>query len=83
VPGFPEQPQPPTLKLMEPDPLSDAEIAEELARRGLEVLYLQELASALGFSDDEGWTEELFEAIQRAEIDQRRRAALRTLGRNP
>lgn len=68
---------------MEPGPLSDAEIAEEIARRGLEVLYLQELASALGFSADEGWTEELFEAIGRAGMDQRRHAALRTLGREP
>lgn len=66
---------------MEPDPLSDAEIAEELAKRGLEVLYLQELASALGFADEEGWTEEVFEAIQQAGLEERRRAALRTLGR--
>jgi hypothetical protein len=66
---------------MEPDSLSDAEIAAELARRGLEVLYLQELAAALGFASNEGWTEEVFEAIQRAGLDERRRAALRTLGR--
>jgi hypothetical protein len=70
-----------TIFPMGPDPLTDPEIAEELARRGLEVLYLQELAAALGFADEEGWTEELFEAIQAASLEDRRRAALRTLGR--
>jgi hypothetical protein len=63
--------------------MTDAEIAAELARRGLEVLYLQELASALGFAAEEGWTEEVFEAIQGASLQERRRAALRTLGRDP
>jgi hypothetical protein len=66
---------------MQPDPISDAEIAEELAQRGLEVLYLQELAAALGFAADEGWSEAVFEAIEHAGMEERRRAALRTLGR--
>jgi hypothetical protein len=66
---------------MLPDPISDAEIAEELARRGLEVLYLQELAAALGFAAAEGWSDAVFEAIEHADIEERRRAALRTLGR--
>ncbi len=59
--------------------LSDQEIAEELQRRGLEVEYLRELAAALGFAEEEGWTEEVFLAIEVAQLDVRRRAALRTL----
>jgi hypothetical protein len=68
---------------LDQDPVSDAEIAAELARRGLELLYLQELAASLGFADDEGWTEEVFTAIEGADLELRRRAALRTLGREP
>jgi hypothetical protein len=59
--------------------MTDEQIAEAIQRQGLEVEYLRELASALGFTDSEGWTEELFAAIERASPDQRRRAALRTL----
>lgn len=59
--------------------LTDREIAKELQRRGLEVEYLRELAAALGFADDEGWTEEVFGAIEAAGMEVRRRAALRTL----
>jgi|GEM_PF-1200389 len=58
---------------------SDQEIAEEIQRRGLEVEYLRELAAALGFAEEEGWTEEVFLAIEVARIEVRRRAALRTL----
>lgn len=63
------------------DPISDEEIAVEIARRGLEVLYLQELAASLGFMAEEGWNEEVFAAIERASLGQRRTAALRALGR--
>lgn len=59
--------------------MTDQEIAQELQRRGLEVDYLRELAAALGFAEEEGWTEEVFLAIEVAELDVRRRAALRTL----
>jgi hypothetical protein len=59
-------------------PTDDA-IAAEIQRRGLEVAYLSELAAALGFAGDEGWTEAVFEAIERATPEQRRAAALRTL----
>ncbi len=59
--------------------MTDEEIAAELQRRGLEVEYLRELASALGFAEEEGWTEEVFGAIEGAEMHVRRRAALRTL----
>jgi hypothetical protein len=59
--------------------MKDEKIAEELQRRGLEVEYLKELAASLGFAEDEGWSEELFEAIENASHHQRRAAALRAL----
>lgn len=60
--------------------MTDAQIAHALQRDGLEVEYLQELAAALGYGPNEGWTEEVFEAIERADMEIRRRAALRVLG---
>lgn len=60
--------------------MQDHEIAAEIARRGLEFVYLGELAASLGFAADEGWSEEVMAAIEHATHDQRRRAALRTLG---
>jgi hypothetical protein len=59
--------------------MKDDEIAEEIQRRGLEVEYLKELAASLGFSEDEGWSEDVFLAIENASHQQRRSAALRTL----
>ena len=59
--------------------MEDEKIAAEIQRRGLEMEYLQELAAALGFAAEEGWAEAVFEAIEHAEPDQRRAAALRTL----
>ena len=59
--------------------MNDEQIGAEIRRRGLEVLYLRELASALGFAADEGWTEDVFAAIEHATPEERRRAALRTL----
>jgi hypothetical protein len=59
--------------------MEDQEIAAEIQRRGLEIVYLSELAAALGYAVDEGWTEEIFAAIERATLAQRRSAALRTL----
>jgi hypothetical protein len=59
--------------------MNDIEIAAEIQRRGLEVQYLLELAASLGFAEEEGWSEELFDAIDRAPAHQRRAAALRTL----
>lgn len=60
-------------------PMTDAEIAASIQRLGLEVEYLKELAASLGFAPDEGWTEAVFEAMDHASPEQRRRAALRTL----
>jgi len=63
--------------------VNDAEIGAELQRLGLEVEYLRELAAALGFAEDEGWSEQVFDAIEKASDLQRRKAALRTLGMEP
>lgn len=59
--------------------MDDARIAAEIQSRGLELEYLQELAAALGYAEEEGWTEDVFAAIDRATPEQRRTAALRTL----
>jgi predicted secreted protein len=59
--------------------MDDAEIARRIQELGLELEYLRELAAALGFAADEGWSDAVFAAIDAAEPDQRRRAALRTL----
>jgi hypothetical protein len=59
--------------------MNDADIAAEIQRRGLELEYLGELAASLGFTVDEGWSEAVFDAIEQATPEQRRRAALRTL----
>lgn len=59
--------------------MTDEEIALALQERGLEIEYLRELAAALGFSEEEGWTMEIFTAMEHATHDQRRSAALRVL----
>lgn len=59
--------------------LTDEQIASEIQRRELEIEYLKELSASLGFSDQEPWTEETFQAIDSAPLVQRRRAAIRTL----
>lgn len=63
--------------------MQDHEIAAEIARRGLEFVYLSELAASLGFAASEGWSEAVLNAIEKATPDERRRAALRTLGLAP
>jgi len=59
--------------------VKDREIAAEIQRRGLEVEYLRELAASLGYVEEEGWSVDVFVAIESATDDQRRAAALRTL----
>ncbi len=59
--------------------MRDDEIASEIQRRGLEVEYLRELAASLGFAEEEGWSEAVFEALEHASPEQRRGAAERTL----
>lgn len=63
--------------------MDDQEIAEQIQQRGLEIEYLRELAAALGFGVEEGWSEAVFIAIEAATLEERRRAALRTLELRP
>ncbi|HEX7243681.1 MAG TPA: hypothetical protein VF263_25565 [Longimicrobiaceae bacterium] len=63
--------------------MTDEQIAAQIQGRGLEVEYLRELAAALGFAEEEGWTEAVFDAIEVATLEVRRRAALRTLEMRP
>lgn len=59
--------------------MHDHDIASEIQRRGLEVEYLRELAATLGFEEAEGWSDEVFQALERASPEQRRVAAIRTI----
>lgn len=63
--------------------MDDQEIAAQIQERGLEIEYLRELAAALGFGVEEGWSEAVFIAIEGATLEERRRAALRTLELRP
>jgi hypothetical protein len=60
--------------------MTDEEIASQIQQQGLEIEYLRELAASLGFAEEEGWSDAVFEAIEHASLAQRRAAALRTLG---
>lgn len=59
--------------------MNDSEIAAEIQRRGLQEVYLRELAASLGFVPGDGWSQALIRALERASPEQRRAAALRTL----
>jgi hypothetical protein len=59
--------------------ITDEEIAEQLQGRGLEEEYVRELLASLGFDPAEGLTEAAIHALDTAEMEQRRKAALRTL----
>lgn len=60
--------------------MTDIDIAAEIQRLGLEMEYLSDIASSLGFSDGaEGWTEEFFAALEVYPLDQKREAALRVI----
>ena len=59
--------------------LTDDEIGQRIRDRGLEEEYIRELLASLGYDPDEGFTMEGIDAIDKATLDQRRRAALRTL----
>jgi hypothetical protein len=59
--------------------MTDEEIAEQLQGRGLEEEYVRELLASLGFDPAEGLTEAAIHALDTAEMEQRRKAALRTL----
>jgi hypothetical protein len=59
--------------------MTDEEIAEQLQGRGLEEDYVRELLASLGFDPADGLTEAAIHALDTAEMEQRRKAALRTL----
>lgn len=59
--------------------MTDEEIAEQLQGRGLEEDYVRELLASLGFDPADGLTEAAVHALDSASMDQRRRAAIRTL----
>lgn len=59
--------------------MTDDEIAEQLKGRGLEEEYVRELLASLGFDPADGLTTDAVHALDTAAMDQRRRAAIRTL----
>ncbi|HEX6748602.1 MAG TPA: hypothetical protein VF092_14995 [Longimicrobium sp.] len=59
--------------------MTDDEIAEQLKGRGLEEDYVRELLASLGYDPADGLTEAAVHALDTASMDQRRKAAMRTL----
>ncbi|HEX6040146.1 hypothetical protein [Longimicrobium sp.] len=59
--------------------MTDDEIGEQIRGRGLEEEYIRELMASLGFDPAEGFTNDGIEALDNASMEQRRKAALRTL----
>ena len=59
--------------------MSDEEIGERIRALELEEEYIRELLASLGFEPGEGFTNDSIHALEQATMDQRRRAALRTL----
>jgi len=59
--------------------MTDEEIAEQLQGRGLEEEYVRELLASLGYDPADGLTEAAVHALDTAEMETRRKAALRTL----
>jgi len=59
--------------------MTDEEIAEQLQGRNLEEDYVRELLASLGFDPSDGLTEIAVHALDTASMEQRRRAAIRTL----
>jgi hypothetical protein len=59
--------------------MTDDEIGQRIRDRGLEEDYIRELMASLGFNPADGFTMDGIDAIDKATIEQRRKAALRTL----
>jgi hypothetical protein len=59
--------------------MTDDEIAQQLQGRELEEDYVRELLASLGFDPSDGLNEAAVHALDTASMEQRRRAALRTL----
>ena len=61
--------------------MTDEEIGERIRGRGLEGEYLRELLASLGHDPADGFGDAALGALEQATPEQRRAAALRTLGR--
>ena len=60
--------------------MTDIEIASEIQRLGLEMEYLSDIASTLGFVEGAAeWTEEFFVALEVFPLERKREAALRVI----
>jgi hypothetical protein len=59
--------------------MSDEEIGEQIRGRELEDEYIRELLASLGYDPAEGFTDASIHALETATMDERRKAALRTL----
>jgi hypothetical protein len=59
--------------------MTDDEIGQRIRDRGLEEDYIRELMASLGFDPADGFTMDGIDAIDKATMEQRRKAALRTL----
>ncbi|MBD0321740.1 MAG: hypothetical protein ICV87_15495 [Gemmatimonadetes bacterium] len=63
--------------------LSDEQIGQKIRALKLEEDYLRELVASLGFDPADGFTAASIAALDSATIEERRRAALRTLALAP
>jgi hypothetical protein len=63
--------------------LSDDQIRDRIQELGLEEEYICELLASLGFDPAEGFTTDSIAAFEAATLEERRRAALRTLAMAP
>ncbi len=63
--------------------LTDEQIGERIRGLGLEEEYLRELLASLGFDPSDGFNADSIAAFEGATIEERRRAALRTLALAP
>lgn len=62
--------------------MTDGELARFIAEHQLEEVYVRELMASLGYDPVEGWTAASIAAFEIATPAQRRRAALRTVGKS-
>lgn len=59
--------------------MTDEEIGARIRGRGLEGEYVRELLASLGHDPADGFGDAAIRALEEATLEQRRRAALRTL----
>jgi len=63
--------------------MTDEQIGERIRGLGLEEEYLRELLASLGFDPADGFSSASIAALEHATLDERRKAALRTLALAP